>query len=112
MYDGMNEQQEKRHGNPPHHSPLRRTWRTVVEPPAGRPAGRVSQRQLRGAGYDVTTDIVELRDIAVDIANNFVTGYAPPRLAEVIAGVEASDGIIAVSTGVQCVLQRPVQVLH
>ncbi len=33
----------------------------------------------------------------MDIANNFVTGYAAPRLADVIAGVEASDGIIAVS---------------
>ena len=33
----------------------------------------------------------------MDIANNFVTGYAAPRLAEVIAGVEASDGIIAVT---------------
>ena len=42
-------------------------------------------------------DVVELRDLAVDIANNFVTGYAAPRLADVIAGVEASDGIIAVS---------------
>ncbi|MDQ0674916.1 FMN reductase [Pseudarthrobacter siccitolerans] len=56
-----------------------------------------AERQLRAAGYDVTVDIVELRDLAVDIANNFVTGYAGPRLEEVIAGVEASDGIIAVS---------------
>lgn len=54
-------------------------------------------RELTAAGYEVTTDVVELRDLAVDIANNFVTGYAPPRLAEVIAGVEASDGIIAVT---------------
>jgi FMN reductase len=54
-------------------------------------------RELATAGYEVTTDVVELRDLAVDIANNFVTGFAPPRLAEVIAGVEASDGIIAVS---------------
>jgi FMN reductase len=45
----------------------------------------------------VQVDVVELRDLAVDIANNFVTGYAAPRLAEVIAGVEASDGIIAVT---------------
>ncbi|MGX1163237.1 FMN reductase [Arthrobacter sp. SLBN-100] len=56
-----------------------------------------AERQLRAAGYGVTVDIVELRDLAVDIANNFVTGYAGPRLADVIAGVEASDGIIAVS---------------
>ena len=56
-----------------------------------------AERRLAGAGYDVKLDVVELRDLAVDIANNFVTGYAAPRLAEVIAGVEASDGIIAVS---------------
>jgi len=54
-------------------------------------------RELTAAGYEVTTDVVELRELAVDIANNFVTGFAPPRLAEAIAGVEASDGIIAVS---------------
>lgn len=53
--------------------------------------------ELTDAGYQVTVDVVELRDLAVDIANNFVTGYAAPRLADVIAGVEASDGIIAVS---------------
>ena len=56
-----------------------------------------AERQLRASGYEVAVDVVELRDLAVDIANNFVTGYAAPRLAEVIAGVEASDGIIAVT---------------
>ncbi|MGN7149657.1 FMN reductase [Arthrobacter sp. SAFR-179] len=57
----------------------------------------VAERQLRASGYEVAVDVVELRDLAVDIANNFVTGYAAPRLAEVIAGVEAADGIIAVT---------------
>ena len=56
-----------------------------------------AERQLSSAGFSVQVDVVELRDLAVDIANNFVTGYAAPRLAEVIAGVEASDGIIAVT---------------
>src|SRR6476659_8561596 len=42
-------------------------------------------RELTAAGYEVVTDVVELRDLAVDIATNFVTGFAPPRLAEVIA---------------------------
>jgi FMN reductase len=56
-----------------------------------------AERRLAGAGYEVMVDVVELRDLAVDIANNFVTGYAGPRLADVIADVEASDGIIAVS---------------
>ena len=55
------------------------------------------EHQLGAAGYDVQLDVVELRDLAVDIANNFVTGYAAPRLADVIAAVEASDGIIAVT---------------
>lgn len=56
-----------------------------------------AERQLAAAGYAVELEVLELRDLAVDIANNFVTGYAAPKLAEVIAGVEASDGIIAVS---------------
>jgi FMN reductase len=56
-----------------------------------------AERQLAAAGFQVAVDVVELRDLAVDIANNFVTGYAGPRLAEVIAAVEASDGLIAVS---------------
>ena len=56
-----------------------------------------AERQLAAAGYAAEIEVVELRDLAVDIANNFVTGYAAPKLAEVIAGVEASDGIIAVS---------------
>ena len=56
-----------------------------------------ARRQLMAGGYQVDVDVVELRDLAVDIANNFVTGYAAPRLAEVIAAVEASDGIIAVT---------------
>ncbi|MBE4718291.1 FMN reductase [Pseudarthrobacter sp. AB1] len=57
----------------------------------------VAEHRLADAGFEVTVEIVELRDLAVDIANNFVTGYAAPRLTDVIAGVEASDGIIAVS---------------
>jgi FMN reductase len=56
-----------------------------------------AERQLKASGYEVAVEVVELRDLAVDIANNFVTGYAAPRLADVIAGVEASDGIIAVT---------------
>lgn len=56
-----------------------------------------AENRLAAAGYAVAVDVVELRDLAVDIANNFVTGYAAPRLAEAIAGVEDSDGIIAVT---------------
>lgn len=56
-----------------------------------------TERHLADAGYRAEVQIVELRDYAVDIANNFVTGYAAPRLAEVIAATEGADGIIAVS---------------
>ncbi|MEE2570023.1 FMN reductase [Pseudarthrobacter sp. J64] len=56
-----------------------------------------TERRLADAGYRAEVQIVELRDYAVDIANNFVTGYAAPRLAEIIAGAENADGIIAVS---------------
>ncbi|MET3174475.1 UNVERIFIED_ORG: FMN reductase [Arthrobacter sp. UYCu721] len=56
-----------------------------------------AEHRLADAGFEVTVEVVELRDLAVDIAHNFVTGYAAPRLADVIAGVDASDGIIAVS---------------
>lgn len=56
-----------------------------------------TERHLANAGYRAEVQIVELRDYAVDIANNFVTGYAAPRLAEVIAATEGADGIIAVS---------------
>lgn len=56
-----------------------------------------AEHHLAEAGYAVEIQVLELRDLAVDIANNFVTGYAAPKLAEVIAAVEASDGIIAVS---------------
>lgn len=59
--------------------------------------GASAERQLKAAGYEAAVEVEELRDLAVDIANNFVTGYAGPRLAEVIAAVEASDGIIAVT---------------
>ncbi len=56
-----------------------------------------AEDRLADAGFEVTVEVVELRDLAVDIAHNFVTGYAAPRLADVIAGVDASDGIIAVT---------------
>ncbi|MCA4133273.1 FMN reductase [Arthrobacter sp. M4] len=56
-----------------------------------------TERELTAAGYNAVVEVVELRDLAVDIANNFVTGYAAPRLAEVISDVEQSDGIIAVT---------------
>ena len=56
-----------------------------------------AERKLSGAGYDVTVDVIELRDLAVDIANNFVTGFASPKLAAELDRVAAADGLIAVT---------------
>ncbi|NUP04109.1 MAG: FMN reductase [Nonomuraea sp.] len=41
--------------------------------------------------------VVELRDLAVDIANAFVTGFPGARLREVIEAVTGADGLVAVT---------------
>ncbi|WP_351228053.1 FMN reductase [Streptomyces sp. NPDC002133] len=45
----------------------------------------------------VEVEVVELRDLAVAIANNLVTGFPPPALGAVIDAVTDSDGVIAVT---------------
>jgi FMN reductase len=44
---------------------------------------------------DVDVRVVELRELAVDIANNLVTGFPPPGLADALRAVEEADGLIA-----------------
>ncbi len=53
--------------------------------------------QLTAAGIDAVLDVVDLRDHATDIANNMVTGYAGPALADVVKRVENADAMIAVT---------------
>ena len=48
-----------------------------------------------GGQTEVTVEVVELRDLAVDIANNLVTGFPSPRLAAAVEQVSAADGLIA-----------------
>jgi FMN reductase len=45
----------------------------------------------------VNVRVVELRDHAKDIANNFVTGFAGPELEEVLEAVREADGLIAIT---------------
>ncbi|GAB4098948.1 CE1759 family FMN reductase [Sinomonas halotolerans] len=54
-------------------------------------------RYASEAGLEPAVRVFELRELAVDIANNFVTGYAAPSLAEAISAVESADAVIAVS---------------
>ena len=45
----------------------------------------------------LTVHVIELRDLAHDIANNLLTGFPPAVLKEAIDAVEAADALIAVT---------------
>ncbi|MFC5801058.1 FMN reductase [Streptomyces formicae] len=45
----------------------------------------------------VEVEVVELRDLAVPIANNLVTGFPPPALAAAVEAMTRADGLIAVT---------------
>jgi FMN reductase len=53
--------------------------------------------QLRERGIDATVDVIELRDLAHDITNNLLAGFAPPALEDAINRVVSADGLIAVT---------------
>ncbi len=46
---------------------------------------------------EVEVDVIELRDLAVDIAKNMVSGFPSAQLQAAIDTVTAADGVIAVS---------------
>lgn len=50
-----------------------------------------------GEGEDVQVDVFELRDLAHDITNNLLTGFAPPALESMINTVVSADAVIAVT---------------
>jgi FMN reductase len=56
-----------------------------------------AQRELRRHGRDVELRVLELRDHAVDIANNLVTGFPNAALGDALKAVETADGLIVVS---------------
>ncbi|MEV4359740.1 FMN reductase [Nonomuraea sp. NPDC004186] len=58
-------------------------------------ADRLTEAVTRQAPAEVR--VIELRDLAVDIANNFVTGFPNARLREAIEAVTEADGLIAVT---------------
>lgn len=53
--------------------------------------------ELTGRGQAPSTEVVELRGLAGDIANHLVTGFPPPRLSAAIDAVTAADGLIVVT---------------
>ncbi|TXK39949.1 FMN reductase [Nonomuraea sp. C10] len=60
-------------------------------------ADRLAQAAGERLGGAAETTVVELRDLAVDIANNFVTGFPNTRLRQAIDAVTGADGLIAVT---------------
>ncbi|MGW3167664.1 FMN reductase [Streptomyces sp. NPDC001142] len=53
--------------------------------------------ELAVRGQAPSTEVVELRELAGDIANHLVTGFPPPRLSAAIDAVTAADGLIVVT---------------
>ncbi|WMX46188.1 FMN reductase [Streptomyces roseicoloratus] len=58
---------------------------------------QITRHRLAEQEYAVDADVVELRDVAVDIANGLVTGFPSERLQEAIDKVTGADGVIAVT---------------
>ncbi|MGW7448492.1 FMN reductase [Kitasatospora sp. NPDC054795] len=54
-------------------------------------------RRLAAEGREVDVTVVELRDLAVEIANNFVTGFPGAGLRAAIEAVTEADALIAVT---------------
>ncbi|NUK52198.1 NAD(P)H-dependent oxidoreductase [Streptomyces lunaelactis] len=63
-------------------------------------ADRLTEAVRDGLGereVDVRVRVVELRELAVPIANNLVTGFPAPALGEAIEAVTEADSLIAVT---------------
>ncbi|MZD05616.1 hydroxymethylpyrimidine ABC transporter substrate-binding protein [Streptomyces sp. SID5785] len=60
-------------------------------------ADRLAAATREHAGSDIDVQVIELRDLATEIAQHFVTGFPPARLAAALDAVAAADGLIAVS---------------
>ncbi|GAA3290688.1 FMN reductase [Arthrobacter citreus] len=59
--------------------------------------GAEARAALETAGSPVSVSTFELREYAVDIANNMVTGFAPPKLEAMINEVIGADALVAVT---------------
>ncbi|MFF9346795.1 FMN reductase [Streptomyces sp. NPDC014734] len=64
---------------------------------AERLAGAARERLLAEQDRTVEIRVIDLRDLAVDIANHLVAGFPPAALEQAIKEVTGADGLIAVS---------------
>ncbi|MCX5391739.1 FMN reductase [Streptomyces sp. NBC_00094] len=58
---------------------------------------QATRYRLAEQEYAVDVQVVELRDLALDIAKNFVTGFPSEKLQDAIDAVTGADGVIAVT---------------
>ncbi|RJL32615.1 FMN reductase [Bailinhaonella thermotolerans] len=56
-----------------------------------------ARERLERQGEEVEVRVIELRDLASDIANNLVTGFPGARLREAVEAVTGADALIAVT---------------
>lgn len=54
-------------------------------------------RQLAERDIEASVDVIELRDLAHDITNNLLTGFAPAALESAVNTVYSADALIAVT---------------
>ncbi|MGM7666123.1 FMN reductase [Microbacterium sp. A93] len=54
-------------------------------------------KQLAERGIEASIDVIELRDLAHDITNNLLTGFAPAALESALNSVYSADALIAVT---------------
>jgi FMN reductase len=59
--------------------------------------GQASARRLRDAGDDAMITVIELRDLAHEITDAMLTGFAAGELKEAIETVTNADAVIAVT---------------
>ncbi|NUS10734.1 MAG: FMN reductase [Streptomyces sp.] len=64
---------------------------------ADRLAAATRQHVAEHAAEDVDVQVVELRDLANEIAQNMVTGFPGPHLRAAVEAATAADGLIAVT---------------
>jgi FMN reductase len=58
---------------------------------------QAARYRLAEQEYAVDVEVIELRDLAVDIANNLVTGFPSEKLQTAIDAVTGADGVVAVT---------------
>ncbi|MFI6419448.1 FMN reductase [Streptomyces sp. NPDC050842] len=58
---------------------------------------QATRYRLAEQEYAVDVQVVELRDLALDIAKNLVTGFPSEKLQEAIDAVTGADGVVAVT---------------